>query len=740
MRLIGLLLVACAASAAYSQSNRPPPTVAERAEVYRRIAAIQSTAQLERLARETAASQDAAQLALILDRFFELDAAAAVKLAGELLRSGSPSFVGLLYDRLARSDVNEALSALSQIDELAEARAASMAVFRGLGADERAFELVAASLQGGAREQFRADGLAQLAATSPQRALQEALVLPNAEMRRSLAMSIVSRWAIDAPSEAIAAVDGLADPELRSLLSSTVLRNWRGTDTLLTYVESLDRELRGKALMSSALERLVTDDARRVALIVATLPEGEERTRLLWAFSNSYARQDPEAAVAWTRTLDPAVPEIVANAVRHVATRAPLRAFDLAAALDEPLRSQTYLSIVNGPVDETQLLALATRVLRIDDEQTRMRLVMTLVEGWASRRGDPDGALDWLNANEAAVPPEAFERVAFIYAHSNPTDAAARVDRVPSRARAAWIAAVTSGIATTDVQGATEFLERFRGEPGFDRGAPPLAMRIAEADPAAAARFLASVGTRGADGVAPEMAIARSWAQRDPAAAAAWALDLPPMQRTIALQMVTGIWGSQDPAAVRQWALGMPPGERRDQALTAAIRARGAASSDPALLAAFSDDRLRQGAAMNVILATAQTDVAAARRLIGEHIADPRMRAQAEQMVDSFARGTAPTPVMSPFGAGPTGLVPGGIVGGLSGFPPGAVRGVPFGVGGQPITIIGPDGRPVTLRPPAGMLPEPGPIALPPGAYIGPTPPIPAPAQPRAESPPLLIR
>ena len=136
--------------------------MAERAEVYQRIASIESTAELERLARETAASRDAAQasqLELILDRYFELDAAAAVKLAGELQRSGSPSFVGSLYERLARSDVNEALSALSQLDDLAEARAASMAVFRGLGADERAFELVAASLQGGPKEQFRSDAL-----------------------------------------------------------------------------------------------------------------------------------------------------------------------------------------------------------------------------------------------------------------------------------------------------------------------------------------------------------------------------------------------------------------------------------------------------------------------------------------------------------------------------------------------------------------------------------------------------
>ncbi|HEX7236474.1 MAG TPA: hypothetical protein VF405_05900, partial [Gammaproteobacteria bacterium] len=255
--VIGFLVIASAANAAYSQPNRPPATVAERAEIYQRIADIESTANLEGLAREAAASPDperASLLPLILDRYFELDAAGAVKLAGELQRSESPSLVGSLYERLARIDVNEALSALSQVDDLAEARAASMAVFRGLGADERAFELVAASLQGGAREQFRADAIAQIAVTAPRSALEEALALADPEKRRSLAMTIVARWASDAGSEAIAAADQVADPALRSTLWTTVLRNWRDADSVLTYVATLPPERRGDALMNASIE------------------------------------------------------------------------------------------------------------------------------------------------------------------------------------------------------------------------------------------------------------------------------------------------------------------------------------------------------------------------------------------------------------------------------------------------------------------------------------------------------
>ena len=152
--------------------------------------------------------------------------------------------------------------------------------------------------------------------------------------------------------------------------------------------------------------------------------------------------------------------------------------------------------------------------------------------------------------------------------------------------------------------------------------------------------------------------------------------------------MVTGAWALQDPDAVREWALRMPHGEKKDAALTAAMRSRGGVPPDAALLGAFSDERARQGALMNTILATAQTDPAAARRLLDAHISDPGRRAQAEQMIDGFASGAVPLPTGG-FGV-PTGTISGPPPFGLPGMPPGAV----YSPTGQPVTVIGPDGRP----------------------------------------------
>ena len=90
------------------------------------------------------------------------------------------------------------------------------------------------------------------------------------------------------------------------------------------------------------------------------------------------------------------------------------------------------------------------------------------------------------------------------------------------------------------------------------------------------------------------------------------------------------------------WALRVLPGDKRDAALAAVMRSRGDAPLDPALLGAFSDDRARQGALMNTLVVVAQTDPAAARRLLDAHITDPQMRARAEQMIDGFASGAVP--------------------------------------------------------------------------------------------------
>jgi hypothetical protein len=710
--MILVLALGCAVPTAHTQSvARPPPasvpTVAERAALYQRVARMDSTADIERLARETAAAPvDTVrwqQLELLVDRYFELDAVGAVRFAAELKSSGA-DFTAALYERLARTDINEALAELSQLDDVGVARAASFAVFRGLGGDERAFELVSASLHGRAREEFRADSLLRVMQTAPRAAFEEAIALSDTDKRRSLAMTIAAHWASESAREAMAAAERVTDPELRSLLQNTVLRSWGDADSLADYLAALDAGALETALASGALARLVQASPRRAAELAARLPPGEQRRSALWTIATGYAQQDPDAALAWARNLDAPDPGLLAAILQGVAHKDPVRAFDLAGSLEEPARTQGYLTAMNSQaIDERQFATLASRVFALQDGQTKTAVLVSLAGSWAGRPGNAERALEWMVSAGDALPPEAFARVGQMLARTDPNAAAAYVERVPRSARNDWVAAVTAAYTSTDPQRGLAFLERFRGDSAFDGAAVVVAHQLAASDPPAAARLLGSVRNRGPMGLGPEMAIAGQWSQRDPVAAANWALDLPPQPRNLALSIATSAWAQRDPAAVERWALALPRGEQRDAALTAAVRARGAAALDSPLLNAFSDERLRDSAVMTTIMMTASADPAEARRLVDRHIADPRRREQAQQTIDNVAQngglvqgavlgfGTAP---VNPFGSAPNGAVP--------------------------TMIVGPAGQPLILRSPAQ-----GVVPLPPG--VGPMPPLPPP-------------
>jgi hypothetical protein len=661
-----------------------------------------STRDIEESARETAAAPlDAVrwqQLEVLVDRYFELDAVGAVRFAAELRSSGA-DFTAALYERLARTDINEALTELSQLDDVGVARSASFAVFRGLGGDERAFDLVSASLHGRAREEFRADSLLRVMQTAPRAAFEEAIALSDPDKRRSLALTIAAHWAGESAREAMAAAERVADPELRSLLQNTVLRSWGDADSLADYLAALDAGALETALAAGALARLVQASPRRAAELAARLPPGEQRRGVLWSVATGYAQQDPEAALVWARNLDAPDPGLFAAILQGVAHKDPVRAFDLAGSLEEPARSQGYLAAMNsGAIDERQFATLASRVLALQDGQTKNAMLVSLAGSWAGRPGNTERALDWMVAAGDALPPEAFARVGQMLARTDPNAAAAYVERVPRSARNDWVAAVTAAYTSTDPQRGLAFLERFRGDPAFDGAAVVVAQQLAASDPPAAARLLGSVRNRGPMGFGPEMTIASQWSQRDPVAAANWALDLPPQPRTVALLMATNAWAQRDAAAVERWALGLPPGEQRDAALTAAVRARGAAALDSALLNAFSDERLRDSAVMTTIMMTAGTDPAEARRLVDRYIADPRRREQAQQTIDSVAQNGGPAQSVVGFGT---------------------AQAVPFAIppnGAVPAMIVGPTGQPVILRSPA-----PDVVPLPPG--VGPIPP-----------------
>jgi hypothetical protein len=482
----------------------------------------------------------------------------------------------------------------------------------------------------------------------------------------------------------------------------------------VAYLTGLDDAGRRAAFADGTLFRIAEADPERAAVFAQSLPPGPERMAALQQIAMAYAQKDATAAFAWAQRLDPPQPQIVQSVIGLVANRDPLRAFDLVDSLAEPARTQAYFMVIGSGFnrDQRQFEQLAARVGALPDSQTRQALIANLLTSWAQGPGNLKPALEWAFSHSAGLPPEAFMQLGYTLAQSDPEAASAYLDRVPGAARDRWIGAIAFGYVRSDPQRALAFVERFRGDPAYDGAATALAQHLVSIDPPAAVRLLASVTTRPANGSGLEIQIAREWAQRDPQAAANWALDLPSTLRGIAMSMVGDAWGRSNPSAVRAWALGLPPSDKRDFALGAALRALGPGPPDAALLAAFTDGRLRQAALMTTIMMTATTDAPLARRLIDEHITDPQLRPQAEEMVENVVRGR-----ILPTGAGirspVTGLPvqTGVLIGPNGGFgpPPGVVVGSPPpGVmppgGGPPPSVDGPR---IGLAPPVGDFPVP---------------------------------
>jgi len=689
LTLLALVIGVVAVGLAQAQSA-PPATTAERAAFYDKLAHEKSTTAIEQRVREALAAKPVPAphfvIEALLERYFELDPAAAVRFASE--QPTAPIDVTKsMYLRLASSNPNAALAALSLVEYAPLAQLAAAAILDALGKNLATIDLVAAALHAGSVEQFRADALTSITSLPPREALAAALRLRDANRRNAAAATIVARWAQDTPRDAMQEAERVQDPALRSMLRSSVLRSWVDTSSLVAYLNGLDDAGRRAALADGVLLRIAEADPERGAAFAQNLPPGPERSAALQQIAVSYARKDATAAFGWAQRLDPPQPEIVQQVISFVAASEPLRAFDLVGSLAEPARMRAYYMIIGGGYgrDQRQVEQLAARVAALPDSQNKQALLTSLLTSWAQGPGNVKPALDWALAHSAGLPPEAFLQLGYSLAQSDPEAASAYLDRVPSAARGGWIGAIAFGYVRSDPQRALAFVERFRGDPAYDGAATALVQQLASIDPPAAARLLASVTTRPANSFGTEIQIAREWAQRDPQAAATWALDLPPTQRGMAMNMIGEAWSQSNPGAARSWALGLPPSDKRDFALGVALRAQGPGAPDAAILAAFSDDRQRQAALMTTIMMTATTDAPLARRLIDEQITEPQLRARAEEMIDNVTRGGMILPttgIRSPVtGLGaptgvlvaPNGVVIGSAVGTL-GLPPAAVQ------------------------------------------------------------------
>lgn len=558
--------------------------------------------ELESLARMVAALPDIAgprfALETALARYAQLDRRAAVELAGDV---GAPdALVAKLHRGWARTDPDAALRALRAYSE---PRASLVAV-----------ELVD-ELGGGAAVVER--------------------VLAAAPRREAALTRVAARAVDDDVGAALRTAAELADADLRVDFTAAVMREWARADgeAMLEYVIRLPPGEQSAALDAGGLEafsqlppeRMLelaqrlpadsTDEVRRIALMglarneplaamryADALPLGPARSEALVLAMRGYAQADPEAALAWAQALQPPEPAMVAAALAGFARVDPDRALDLVLAMSEQRpRIELLQSLVaSGALGADRMAALASRLPNDVRERGGLH---TILATWARR--DPERALDWLLANPDRAAPGSFAEVAESLGRTDAAVAAESLRRIPTELRPLWIKSAAAGYAYKDPAAAAAWVARYEGDDGYSAAVATVARRMARADPEAGAALLVRVDVAGVDEA------------RD------------------AANEISQRWVRDHAAAARAWALRFPSGEVRDAALAPVLRADVARTGamEAGLLGSFSNEPARQHAIADAVIALADRDAAAARRLADQYLADPALRREMERFL-----------------------------------------------------------------------------------------------------------
>jgi hypothetical protein len=268
------------------------------------------------------------------------------------------------------------------------------------------------------------------------------------------------------------------------------------------------------------------------------LADDTQRTHVIGQLTRRWAAVDPDATIAWIRSLEPGGPRAaaVAGAVTVIAEAQPQTALELARELPD------------GP--ETN------------------ELFQKAASAWL--RDDSFAALEWAQG----VDQPTIKRILFaqhidnLLSSNEPASAAVWLDRISEPiTRDALISRVSETWGRLEARVAWQWGRSLAEGESRSIAIQNILSSWAEHDPieAATAAINELPPQERARGV---LAVLLSWTQTDPAAAASWVSLFPesPLRET-ATQNVVGNWALQDIECARQWLEGLPAGASRDAAL-----------------------------------------------------------------------------------------------------------------------------------------------------------------------------
>lgn len=654
-------------------------TTADRLRVYRTVQNESDSADLERDIRQAAAREASIERDLEIDaalmRLMEIAPAQGVELAIRIPLD--THLIAAALVTLAEADAEAALALLPEIPDRRTRIQSAIALLDVTGENARGLDRIARALEPRDQDALTLGWLARRAETDAPGAFRDALQSTSGPLQEDALSAIAVSWAAQDPAGALIQSSSLPE-NLASGFRQTVYTEWARIDLagFVAHVESVGAEVievqtafqyvlysdpalairitdglsgddmvsrsMASALRQSAQGQLAVRDLDAATAQLAAMSPGTDRDRLAQAIASALAQRDPFEAVAWVRTLDPPSPNAYTSIMSMVALTDIDAAFELLGETDIPGPSGVMITMIASRVmgDPRRAREFVNRLSARDDAESRQAL-STLVASWMQR--DPGSALDWIVASGTDVDSNLMRTAAMDMARRDIVGAAEYTDRLPERYRGAWVIELARHYAANDSAAALDWLNQYQGRDYYDIALRETVNQLARTNPRAAAQALSRASPDAQLASAP--AVARSYSQQDPRAAANWALGLTDDRvRPQAVMMAVNVWLQSDPAAARRFTLDMAAGEVRDNALTALLgRSMSTGTVDASLLDAYSSQRSREEGLASALPTLYRNDPDEALAVLEREIRDPRIRREVE---DRF-QGGSPAPSFS---------------------------------------------------------------------------------------------
>jgi hypothetical protein len=335
------------------------------------------------------------------------------------------------------------------------------------------------------------------AAQDPDAALAWVKTLPAGPTQNNAMKSVLQTMsAVDPASAASYAINLPADSSRDNLLSN-IAYSWAQQDPagLLTWA---DDNLTGTAFDTAAitaLQQMSNTNPEAAATTLAQLSDPNVVNKAIPALATNWAKQDPQAAMAWAQSLSPDFGSLRNSAIAN--------AFNAWATAD-PAASGSYIQ---------QNLA---------GDPAFGKLAAQVVDSWGNT--DPQAALRWAQQLPAGT------------AQGNAINEA------------------ITQLAKVDPQTAWQDASQLSGSGAVSAQVNVLSAWAAQ-QPAQAAAALQGLPPGGTANTATAN-VAKSWLAQDPQAASQWIDTLPsgPARDSAVTQIISTV-GSNDPAAAFNWAV-----------------------------------------------------------------------------------------------------------------------------------------------------------------------------------------